>query len=420
MAVDAESGKELWRHLPGARIDSSPALYGGRVFFGSSDGYVTCLALETGKSLWRYQAAPSPARHMFFERLESAHPVHGNVLVMNDRVYTVAGRSMFTDGGMRFLILDANTGRKLTEHVMNEKMPDSDEELQMQHEILNMPQALPDLLSSNGRKIFMRFQDFDLEGNRLSFDYTRKLYGLTEKEVADAHAVLKDDQKGEDAHLFSATGFLDESWWHRTYWIYGKHQGSGWSGHTVTGAAGVPSGRVMSFDKDRIYVWGRLRRYFKWTPIYQYSLQSCDYDYQRDWEKIMPVLLRAMVLDKDYIYIAGPDEVARQPGVHNSITQADTQRMMLEQEQLLNGEKEAKLLKVDRRSGEIVSGVELDVMPSFDCMASAYGNLYVCMLDGTLQCLGEGGRALTKIASDRIAEFNKNSAVPAPQQKRKK
>ena len=74
---------------------------------------------------------------------------------------------MFNDGGIRFLILDALTGRKIKEHIMDDKVPGTDEPLQMRHEILNMPVALSDLLSSNGKKIFMRYQPFDLEGNRL-------------------------------------------------------------------------------------------------------------------------------------------------------------------------------------------------------------------------------------------------------------
>jgi len=126
------------------------------VYFGASDGFIYCLDLSDGSLRWKYQAAPAVANHMFLERMEATHPVHGNVLVMNDRLYTVAGRSMFTDGGIRFLILDALTGRKIKEHLMDDKVPGTDEPLQMQHEILNMPMALSELLSSNGKKIFMR------------------------------------------------------------------------------------------------------------------------------------------------------------------------------------------------------------------------------------------------------------------------
>ena len=43
------------------------------------------------------------------------------------------------------------------------------------HWTLNMPMALSDLRSSNGKKIFMRYQPFDLEGNRLDLLFSGKL-----------------------------------------------------------------------------------------------------------------------------------------------------------------------------------------------------------------------------------------------------
>ena len=114
---------------------------------------------------------------MYLERMEATHPVHGNVLVMNNRLYTVAGRSMFTDGGIHFLVLDALTGRKIKEHVMDDKMPGTGEPLPMRREILNMPMGLSDLMSSNGKKIFMRYQPFDLEGDRVEIPFSGKRYG---------------------------------------------------------------------------------------------------------------------------------------------------------------------------------------------------------------------------------------------------
>ena len=238
-AFAAATGAPVWRFVPGGRIDSSPAIYKGLVYFGASDGFIYCLDLSSGELRWKYQAAPAVANHMYLERMEATHPVHGNVLVMNDRLYTVAGRSMFTDGGIRFLILDALTGRKIKEHIMDDKVPGTQEPLQMQHEILNMPMALSDLLSSNGKKIFMRYQPFDLEGNRLDLLFSGKRYGYEpgtlSQDVAATHEPLVSKQKGEDAHLFSGTGFLDDSWWHRTYWIYGNYHASGHSGYTQAG-----------------------------------------------------------------------------------------------------------------------------------------------------------------------------------------
>ena len=48
-------------------------------------------------------AAPLDERIVYYEQMESVWPVHGSVLVVGGRVYCVAGRSMFLDGGLQFL-----------------------------------------------------------------------------------------------------------------------------------------------------------------------------------------------------------------------------------------------------------------------------------------------------------------------------
>jgi outer membrane protein assembly factor BamB len=39
-----------------ARVDSSPAIAGGRVYVGSSDGRFYVLGLEKGTKLWEFEA----------------------------------------------------------------------------------------------------------------------------------------------------------------------------------------------------------------------------------------------------------------------------------------------------------------------------------------------------------------------------
>ena len=50
---DAENGEPLWQHAAGGRIDSPPTVWRGRVLFGSTDGFVTCLRATDGALLWR-------------------------------------------------------------------------------------------------------------------------------------------------------------------------------------------------------------------------------------------------------------------------------------------------------------------------------------------------------------------------------
>lgn len=411
-ALDADTGETLYRFFPEGRIDSPPTVYSNRVYFGSTDGHVYCLRLEDGALVWKYQAAPSKARHMYFENLESTHPVHGTVLVRDNKVYTVCGRSMFVDGGMRFLILDAWTGKKIAEHVMDDTVPETGEPLQLHHEFLNMPVAMPDLLSCNEDKIFMRFQEFDLDGKRLKLDFSRKLYA---KDIADKNKSFEtlSDQKGTDAHVFSGTGFLDDSWWHRSYWIHGKNYGSGWPGYYLAGRS-VPAGRILSFDKDGIFGWGRMKQYFRWTKQHQYMLFGTDYDYQQKWARAVPILVRAMVKTDDQLHLFGPEELVNQEAAQKSITMQQTQKVLARQAAAMRGEHGGTLLRVNAADGTIQSGYRLATTPVFDGMASADGRLYIALSDGTVNCLGSEGKPLEQIAAAEIAQYNANAELKAP------
>ncbi|MGD8500386.1 MAG: PQQ-binding-like beta-propeller repeat protein, partial [Phycisphaerales bacterium] len=173
-ALDEDDGQVLWNYTVGGRIDSPPTIYNGRVLFGCADGWVYCLRASDGALIWRFQAAPQDIRLTAFEQLESVWPVHGSVLVRNDPsadpgqavLHCVAGRSMFLDGGLRLLQLDPITGSKISEHTLDDRDPDTGENLQVHVKRLNMPVALPDVLSSDGKYLFMRSQRFDLQGIR--------------------------------------------------------------------------------------------------------------------------------------------------------------------------------------------------------------------------------------------------------------
>ncbi|MHC4156113.1 MAG: hypothetical protein ACYST6_14495, partial [Planctomycetota bacterium] len=93
----------------------------------------------------------------------------------------------------------------------------------------NMPGALPDVLSCDGQSIYMRHNRFDLEGQ---------------------------PQNPDVPHLFSSAGFLEDSWWHRTYWQVGTSMGSNYGGWPRAGNQ-VPAGRLLVLDDESIYGFGR-------------------------------------------------------------------------------------------------------------------------------------------------------------------
>ena len=253
-ALDATDGKRLWSYAAGGRVDSPPTIYEGRALFGSADGWVYCIRAGDGELIWRFRAAPEDRRLTAFEQVESVWPVHGSVLVQDDVAYCVAGRSMFLDGGLRLLRLDPKTGQKLSETILDDRDPETGENLQMYVKGLNMTVALPDILSSDGQNVYMRSLPFDLEGGRQKIAYT---------EVTQQH--------GENVHLFSPTGFLDDTWWHRSYWVWGRSMASGAGGYYLAGKV-APAGRILVFDDASVYGFGRKPKYFKWTTPLEYHL----------------------------------------------------------------------------------------------------------------------------------------------------
>ena len=266
--IDAASGRKLWHYTAGGRIDSPPTIHQGCVLFGSADGWVYCLDASDGALAWRFRGAPMDQRLMSFEQLESVWPIHGSVLVQDDVVYCVAGRSMFVDGGLHVLRLDAKTGRLLSETLLDDRDPETGKDLQAYVSWLNMPVALPDVLSTDGRFVYMRSQAFKLDGTRLPLE---KMPAGGDADQGAPPAT----QKPEFAHLFSPTVFLDDTWWHRTYWLYGSFFVSGWSGYYLSGKV-APAGRILALGDDQVFGFGRKPQYYRWTVPIEHQLFAAE------------------------------------------------------------------------------------------------------------------------------------------------
>jgi outer membrane protein assembly factor BamB len=265
-ALDAATGKQLWHFVAGARIDSPPTVWQGRVIFGGMDGWVYCLRATDGALAWRFQAAPSARKHGAFEQIESIWPVHGSVLVEDGTVNLVAGRSCFLDGGLRFLRLDAATGKKLVEQVYDDKDPETGGDLNDRHKTLQMPVALNDILSSDGKDMYLRSQKIGIDGLRIDI-------GPVSGNAAEQGGA----QKGEGRHIFAPMGFLDDTWFHRSYWVYGKNFAGGHNGYYQAGKY-TPEGRILVSDDKNVYGYSRLPQYYKWTTTMEHQLFSATKD----------------------------------------------------------------------------------------------------------------------------------------------
>ena len=348
-----------------------------------------------------------------FEQLESVWPVHGNVLIRDDVVYCVAGRSMFLDGGMHLVRLDPKTGSKLSETVLDDRDPETGNSLQAKIKGLNMPVALPDVLSSDGQYVYMRSQRFDMEGMR--------------QEIGPMNVT---QQEGEDAHLFSTVGFLDDSWFHRAYWMYGRSVASGWGGWFRAGRY-TPSGRPLVFNDSTVYGFRRKPEYMAQSSVLEYQLfaadkensserirqinkvasqmnaksnkknvSAADWKFRKDypasdlsaasikWANGNPPLqVRAMVLADNTLFVAGPPDLVDEEQSFNKPGDAEILKKLNEQDAAYEGLRGASLWAVSAADGKKLAEYKLDSPPIFDGMIAANGRLYVVTKDGEVLCM---------------------------------
>jgi len=392
VALNASSGQEVWRFTAGGRIDSAPTLYGGVVLFGCADGHVYSLRATDGALVWRYRAAPDDRQMISYQQLESVWPLHGCVLVQNDTVYALAGRNMFFDGGMRLVLLNPLTGEKVSETVLDEKDPDTGKNLQALIKKKYMPVANRDVLSSDGERVYMREQSFDLGGKRLAIAPT-----------------LGENTTGR--HLFCQTGLLEDMWFHRSYWIYGSDCGEGWGDYAKT-RRNTPCGRIMVLDDSRAYAFrsGPLGNMLH--PRTTYDLYAADKvpaaapspqerrrgkkprrqrggDIATHWKVTSPPFFaNGMVLAGGHLFLAGPPDLADEtkmlgfsPGADD-----DIHRELLAQNEAWNGKRGGVLWVVSADKGEKLAEYELDSYPVFDGMSAAEGKLFMALEDGSVAC----------------------------------
>ncbi|MFZ5833024.1 MAG: PQQ-binding-like beta-propeller repeat protein [Planctomycetota bacterium] len=378
-AVDSISGKTIWSFLTGARIDSPPTIYQGRVYFGCADGRVYCLSAADGALVWKFLAAANDRQLLSYGQFESVHPLHGSVLIENGTLYCMAGRSMFLDGGLRFYRLDPLTGKEISLSVLDEIDPTTGKNLQDKVTEQTLPPAVPDILSSDGKFIYLRTQRFDLDGRRPEV-------AASSKKAEDLFAV----QRGATAHLFARGGFLEDSGFHRLFWTYGKVDFGGHQGDPFVPPY-TPTGDILAFNDTHVfgyagdYKGGRLKDSLFSIPktpqieddgqvprtsrkerkrdrkaaepdgaVQEASAAQLKYD----WMKKCPLEITAMAVAGKVLFADGCTEVGN-----------------------------PELLAYAIEDGRLLSEVALPAPPAFDGMAAAQSRLYLTLKDGSVLCL---------------------------------
>ncbi len=413
-ALDAGSGSELWHFIAGARVDSPPTLYRGLAIFGCADGSVYALNAASGKLAWRFRAAPSDRKLVAYDQIESVWPCSDSVLIDEGKVYCVAGRSMFLDGGLRMVILNPDTGELISENIMDDHVPGTQKRLDNLLMGKHMPVAMPDILSSDKQYVYMKSQTFTKDGKRLRIRPQRP-----------------DTQYDEEVHLFSPISFLDDAWHQRAYWIYGRAAGEGWAEFQYPPKR-VPCGRIACIDEENVFAYGREPELMCNTSVSEYQLFSTDkwparkvgipklegkWSARRyptdnplavnsvDWKKLaqLPkskltalnyhwlhdqpdVMAKAMVLANDQLFVAGPRDVVDEKQMWGRSNQKLFQEQMAIQAAWLAGDHGGVMEIFSKTNGTKLAEIELDRLPGFDGLVAANGCLYMVTDDGAVVC----------------------------------
>ncbi len=350
-ALSAADGKPVWTFVADGRIDSPPTLSGGLCLFGSRGGFVYCLRASDGALVWRFRAAPQDRRLFAYEQLESVWPVHGSVLV-DDKLsggvataYFAAGRSARIDGGIRLYALEVTTGRVLHKADVNMTAGAKGAGIIRQS-------VLPDILSIEKDAVWMRGLGVD-------------------KNLAPVEDL---------PHLFAPRGFLDDTWWHRTYWVYGTKVGGGYTHWPLVGNV-VPAGRLLSFDDGKlIYGYGRMaylagKGHVRPDMAKDYKLfaevmepkATGDEQQKRQikWATQLPFVARSIVLTRDALLVAGGDSLSESAASHGQGT----------------------FWIASREDGSRRAACALPAPPVLDGMALTDAGIFVSTINGSVACL---------------------------------
>jgi len=329
-AIDAATGGPLWSYTAEGQVDTPPTLHKGLALFGCRNGWLYALRADDGRLVWRFRAAPEERLVGAFGRLESAWPVHGSVLVQDDKAYVVAGRSSFLDGGIAAWCLDPATGKVLRKDVLaDEQSPavDTGRKPEVHYGLL------ADLLLGDGEHVYMRH---------------RRLFGETET-----------SKLRWGGRLGATAGMLDSSWFNRTYWMLD----------------GKVHGETLVHDDKSIYA---VRSYsnrghggFVEAGQAKHVLAAINRASGKDrWTRTISPRICAMALAGRTLLCTGTPD-ALEPD---------------EPWAAYEGRRGGLLLAFSAVDGKPLAELTFEGGPTLDGIAVADGNVYITTIDGCVHC----------------------------------
>ena len=350
-ALDSETGNTLWTFTADGRIDSPPTYHKGMVLFGSRDGWLYCLRAEDGELAWRFKDLPDRLIGAFGQ-LESAWPISGAVLVLDDKLYAAAGRTSFLDGGMFLYCLDPASGEVLADRSafgpfaedtgfpIGFKTTPVLSSTQRGNRRETPEPILPgfknDVLSTDGTNLYLRHAAFD-------------------KDLANSTTT--------GLHLMPLAGFLDQRVQHRTGFILNdKFQWWRNEPKDIMVSDGEETYAVAGFQSPHNHAYFDPR-----TSAYMLS--------GNEMKTALPINGRALAKAGDVLIVAGEPMKFEDPTWQNYVSSYD-------------GALGASLLLVSAVDGTEIASYKLPSAPVWDSIAIAQGQIYISLADGTIQCMG--------------------------------
>ena len=344
-ALNAADGKGIWQYTAGARVRTPPTFHEGRAIFGSADGRVTCLRAADGALAWRFDAAPKRTLVCAFDQLESPWPVPG-VLVQDGTCWFAAGRSSYLDGGIHVTALDPATGKIAHEQTIYSPDPKTGRMAQepSQNKVAGL---LNDVPSSDGANVFIRQQ-----------------------------SVSSPDAKTA-THLFATGGFLDASWFNRTFWKAGRAQTSGMMVLGEDAAYGMEL--YPSRSRETVFKPGAKAYRLVCRPLSASIPRKPDKDAKKKrkppkdvskWEQHVDIRVTALVRAGEILFAAGSPDVVDPADPHGA----------------WEGRKGGVLAAFNVSDGRKLAEYKLPAPPVWDGLAAAGGRLYISLQNGTILC----------------------------------
>ena len=188
-------------------------------------------------------------------------------------------------------------------------------------------------------------------------------------------------------------GFLDKTWFNRTYWMYGER----WPGYYFT-YRGPKSGQILVFDDTTTYALKVYTERRGHSPEFQPGggyrliadcnttqpvLDVMDIGAEKGrgfsrtelpiWQRKIPVRAHGMLLGRDRLYLAGPPDLPPEAGAYEAMI----------------GKRGSVFQVVSTADGSTLAEFEMNEVPVFDGLIAAGERLFMATMEGTLICLGE-------------------------------